>query len=487
MCEQHVRGQTGLAGDDDGHTDLAPLRIGNTEHGHLGHAGVSQQDFFDLARVHVGPARDVHVGLSAGDVEQPARVHATEVTGVEPATAESLRCGLRVVEVTREDGRAAAADLPDGSSGNRLQVLVEDGDLHGGARAPARADVGVRILVVDGMHRRRQHSDAARHLAETEILHEDLAQLLQRALLVGAVHRCAGIDHVAQTAVVEAIDRRILDQYLDDGRHGENVAHPVLLDERPEDLGLQLVRGQQHGRRAAGDVEQRMNPRAVRQRRHRDRTVVLVGAGDEVGKVVRDHERHLAVGQHRRLGPPGRARGVEVPQRRVGADLGDGRRRAEILLQEFVETDLAVARLADRDDMAQLRGRGLHRVYMPGKAVLRQHHCGFAGTPKVGQFRRCQSEVGRHPDGAESERGPATLEQGHVVARLDQHLVAGLHAQRSQALDKRIDAGVDLAPGPDPLALNQPGPVREQRCRLREQCRQVGCLRLAHAASSTLR
>ncbi len=172
------------------------------------------------------------------------------------------------------------------------------------------------------VHGRRENRDAAGHFAESEILHEHLAQLLQRALLVGAVHRSAGVDHIAQRAVVELIDRRILDQHLDDRRHRESVGHAMLLDELPEDLRLELVRGQQHGCRAARNVEQRVDSSAVRQRCHRDRAVVLVGARNEVGKVVGHDESHLPMGQHRRLRPTGRSRGVEVPERRVRIHVG---------------------------------------------------------------------------------------------------------------------------------------------------------------------
>jgi hypothetical protein len=47
--------------------------------------------------------------------------------------------------------------------------------------------------------------------------------------------------------VVVAVHGGVLDQDLDDGRHGEQVADAVLLDRLPEGLGVQLLAGQQHG------------------------------------------------------------------------------------------------------------------------------------------------------------------------------------------------------------------------------------------------
>ena len=47
-------------------------------------------------------------------------------------------------------------------------------------------------------------------------------------LLVGAVHRCAGVDHIAQRGVIEAVDGLVLDQHLQDRRYREQVADAVL-------------------------------------------------------------------------------------------------------------------------------------------------------------------------------------------------------------------------------------------------------------------
>lgn len=59
----------------------------------------------------------------------------------------------------------------------------------------------VAVPVVQCVHGGRQHGDAARHLAQAEVLHQHRAQLVQCALLVGVVHGRARIDHVAQRSI----------------------------------------------------------------------------------------------------------------------------------------------------------------------------------------------------------------------------------------------------------------------------------------------
>lgn len=72
-------------------------------------------------------------------------------------------------------------------------------------------------------------------LAEAEILHQHLAELLQRGFLVLAIHRCARIDDVAQAGMIVLIDGRMLGEHLQDRRHGEDVGDAVLFDQ-PEGL-----------------------------------------------------------------------------------------------------------------------------------------------------------------------------------------------------------------------------------------------------------
>ena len=233
-----------------------------------------------------------------------------------------------------------------------------------------------------------------------------------------------------------------------------------------------------------------MDARAVRERRHGDRAVALGRAGDQIGEVVGDDEAELAVRQHGGLRAASGAGCVEIPERLVGVDLRHRLRRTGVLCHQRFVAVLALTRATDGDHLAQLRRCRFHRIDVVDKAFFGQHHAGLAGTAEVGDFRRREPEVDRHPDRAEPERGPAAFEQRRVVARHHQQLVARFKAERTQRLHQRIDAVVEFAPRPLPVALDEPRPIGKQRRRLRQQRRQIhrACApRHAHAASSTLR
>ena len=120
-----------------------------------------------------------------------------EIAGAEPAVAKRLGVGLGVIVVAGEHGRADDADLAGLERFQFAAVVALDRNLHARALEAAGADPRMRPVlgVVQG---RRQHGDVAGDLAEAEILHQHLAELFQRRLLVLAVHRRAGIDDVAQ-------------------------------------------------------------------------------------------------------------------------------------------------------------------------------------------------------------------------------------------------------------------------------------------------
>ena len=172
----------------------------------------------------------------------------------------------------------------------------------------------------------RQHGDVAGHLAHAEILHQHLAQLAQRVHLVGAIHRRAGIDHIAQRRMIVAVDRIVPRQHGQDGRHGEHVGDAMPLDQAPGLLAVQPLARQQHGRRAARHLRQSMHAGAMRQRRHHQRDVMLGRRRHQVAQMVADDVFHLAVRQHARLRPPGGAGGIEEPRRMIMRHVGSARR-----------------------------------------------------------------------------------------------------------------------------------------------------------------
>ena len=275
----------------------------------------------DLAWIDVGAARNVHVGSAAGDVDKPFLVHMAEVAGAKPAVAKRLCVGLWVVVVAREHGGADHADLAGLERFEFTPVVALDRDLHARAFEAAGADAGLRA-VLGIVQTGRHHRDVAGDLAETKILHQHRAQLFQRRLLVLAIHRRAGIDHVAQRGVVVFVDRGMLDHHLQDGRHGEHVADAVRFDQAERFGDIEFFGRQQDGRHAARGLHELVHAGAVRQRRDHQRGVALRRAGRQVGQMIGHHKGHLAMGEHRRLGTAGGAGGEEEPAGIVVVDRG---------------------------------------------------------------------------------------------------------------------------------------------------------------------
>ena len=149
-----------------------------------------------------------------GDEQEAAFVEVAEVPGMEPAVPERLRVGRGIVGIAEEHGRAAHADLP-GLARCQATAVRKDRDLHAGAGMPAGAERDRRV-VLDRVQVSGQHGNVARDLAEPEILHEDPAELAQRVLLVGAEHRRAGVDDVAQRGMVVPVHRGVAREHGQD-------------------------------------------------------------------------------------------------------------------------------------------------------------------------------------------------------------------------------------------------------------------------------
>ena len=71
--------------DHDGAHLLAQCRIGDADHGAVGHGGVLEQRRLDLHRVDVLAAPDDHVLGPIDDVDEVVRIEPGDVAGVEPA------------------------------------------------------------------------------------------------------------------------------------------------------------------------------------------------------------------------------------------------------------------------------------------------------------------------------------------------------------------------------------------------------------------
>ena len=250
----------------------------------------------------------------------------------------------------------------------------------------------------------------------------------------------------------------VASQRVQDGRHGEQVGDAVPGDEGPGLGRVEPVGRGQHARGAPGDLSQRVDTGAVRQRGDDERNVVLGGAGHEVAQVVRDDEGELPVGEDAGLGAAGGAGGVEEPGRVVAVHVGQGG-RGRVGLGQRVPLFAHV----DRDAGGRASGG------VGGERGVEQVHGRAGGLREVGDLGRGEADVGGHEHGADGPAGPERFEQRPAVAGMDEHAVAAGDAAGEQAGRGIVDPALEGGPGPDVAALDQGGVVREASGRLAEK------------------
>src|SRR5215212_7617468 len=79
---------------DDGHADLTPLLVGYADHGGFRNRTDLVQHVFDLGRIDVFAAGNIHVLPPIDDVVEAVFVHPRGVTGVEPAIGKRSLVGV---------------------------------------------------------------------------------------------------------------------------------------------------------------------------------------------------------------------------------------------------------------------------------------------------------------------------------------------------------------------------------------------------------
>ncbi len=93
---------------------FAPFRVRPRHHRGFHHLRVAVETLLDFQRLDVLSAGDDDVLGAILDLDVIVRVHHREVAGMEPAVAEGLRRGSRVVQISLHDRVAAQHDLADG-------------------------------------------------------------------------------------------------------------------------------------------------------------------------------------------------------------------------------------------------------------------------------------------------------------------------------------------------------------------------------------
>src|SRR5438309_580891 len=98
------------------------------------------EHLFDLPRIYVEAAADDHLLLPVDDEEVAVFVHATQVSGLEPASrVDRLRRGLGELPVPLHDVVASDGDLTDLAL-RRLGAVVGDDPPRRETRDPRRAE-----------------------------------------------------------------------------------------------------------------------------------------------------------------------------------------------------------------------------------------------------------------------------------------------------------------------------------------------------------
>ncbi len=136
-------GGAGTQADEGDHL-LAEARVGPAHDTGHGHVGMGQQHVLDVAREDVEATAQDEVLLAIDDEEVPVGVEVSDVTGVQPATAQRVRRLVGSVPVAGHDPRAAHADLSVLADAEWLVGAVDDAhravlDGHTDAADAARA------------------------------------------------------------------------------------------------------------------------------------------------------------------------------------------------------------------------------------------------------------------------------------------------------------------------------------------------------------
>ena len=291
------------------------------------------------------------------------------------------------------------------------------------------------------VQRRRQHGDVAGDLAQAEILHQHLAELLQRRLLVLAVHRRAGIDHVAQrgmvvrsTAGCSTIIFRMVGTV-------KMLRDAVLLDQPERLVDIEALRpaagwSARRGRSAPAGGRRRHATAAQTPGRRRPRW--CRASGRQRWLVITNAIwPWVSTAAFERPVVP------EVKKNQQGSSystLASSTCRAGCAAMTSL-TDFR--RSGPRRCARRRRAPGCAASPRPhvGKVAVAQERLGARRPRQVGDLVRHQAEIGWHPDRAEPEGGEHRPEHLVAILGMDQDTVTLDDAARRQRRRQRGDAG----------------------------------------------
>ena len=128
-------------------THLAQPFVGRAHHRHVGNRRVVEQAIFNLRRVAVETAADVHVLQAVGDLEVAPIVQNADVAGLEPTVrGDGGGSGRRIVQVALHDVEAAHPDLTGIARRHRTAVAARDSDLDPAHGSSAGVGDGLQVI-----------------------------------------------------------------------------------------------------------------------------------------------------------------------------------------------------------------------------------------------------------------------------------------------------------------------------------------------------
>src|SRR5690606_4861156 len=231
---QPVAGRDALGGLHDGLDLLAPLVVGDAEHGHVRDLRVQDDLVLDLGGVDVRPTGDDHVRLAVGQEQEAVLGEVADVADGEEVLQAALLRLLLVALVLEVDAGHLHVDRAVRARRDGVPVVVDDEQLTDRPRLPDRAGVGPPV----GRAR-----DRAAALGRRVVLPDAVAPPVEHLLLdrhrAGRrrVDRPLHARHVV--AVPDVLGQG--EQALEVRRDHVGVGDAVLLDEPQGLFGVPLV------------------------------------------------------------------------------------------------------------------------------------------------------------------------------------------------------------------------------------------------------
>ena len=434
--------------DDEGPDGLAVRLVGDPDDGGLGDARVPGEDLLDLGRVDVEARDDDEVLVTVDDRERAVVAHDGHVAGVQPSgRVEHDLGGLQVLEVPREDVRAAHQHLAGITRLHVVAVGVDDAHLDAGQRHADRGGV-VRLGRVGERHRRRG-------LGQPVALPQRDAEAGLEAVGDVRGERRRARDGQADRAQLVAGGRRTV------GEGGERRR-----DRREDRDALGLGEGEHLGRVEALDehgepaheelhAQHRVQAEDVERRQQQQHDVVRRRGGPDPQLHLLDVGEQAAVGEHGRLREAGGAGGEQQGGRVVDVAVDDavmgvvlGRFvRAGAGRLEIVHVDDGVAEVGEsRADLA-VRPPCEHQARLDRLELLLE--LGGRALGVDGHRHRPEAD---HGEVGDDELRAGRDHQGDAVARL--------HPAAEQRTPRGPDGGAKVAVGDPAVALDEREPRR---------------------------